>query len=130
VIVRNLDVECVAILPFEANAPCFWRCWGMTSHTLRAVLAAANTLLLAEDDDNRTVKTAALILRSSVRMSEMVSEVNATTSASERSPPASMPADPILNHQLVARGKRASDFIITGQKRYSLDVSSSVRYRT
>ena len=48
-------------------------------HDLRtpwsAVLAAANTLLLAEDDDNRTVKTAALILRSSARMSQMVSDL-------------------------------------------------------
>lgn len=42
---------------------------------LSAVLAAANTLLLAEDEDNRTVKTAALILRSSARMSQMVSDL-------------------------------------------------------
>jgi signal transduction histidine kinase len=42
---------------------------------LSAVLAAANTLLLAEDEDNRTVKTAALILRSSSRMSQMVSDL-------------------------------------------------------
>jgi signal transduction histidine kinase len=42
---------------------------------LSAVLAAANTLLLAEDEDNRTVKTAALILRSSTRMTQMVSDL-------------------------------------------------------
>jgi signal transduction histidine kinase len=42
---------------------------------LSAVLAAANTLLLAEGEDNRTVKTAALILRSSARMSQMVSDL-------------------------------------------------------
>ena len=44
---------------------------------LSAVLAAANTLLLAEDEGNRTVtaKTAALILRSSARMSQMVSDL-------------------------------------------------------
>lgn len=42
---------------------------------LSAVLAAANTLLLAEDEDNRTAKTAALILRSSARMSQMVSDL-------------------------------------------------------
>jgi signal transduction histidine kinase len=42
---------------------------------LSAVLAAANTLLLAEGEDNRTVKTAALILRSSARMNQMVSDL-------------------------------------------------------
>ena len=42
---------------------------------LSAVLAAANSLLLAEDENNRTVKTAALILRSSAHMSQMVSDL-------------------------------------------------------
>ena len=42
---------------------------------LSAVLAAANTLLMIEDQDDRTAKTAALILRSSVRMSQMVSDL-------------------------------------------------------
>jgi signal transduction histidine kinase len=38
-------------------------------------LAAANGLLLAEDEDNRTLKTAALILRSGTRMSQLVSDL-------------------------------------------------------
>ena len=42
---------------------------------LSAVLAAANTLLLSEDESNRTAKTAALILRSSTRMGQMVSDL-------------------------------------------------------
>jgi signal transduction histidine kinase len=42
---------------------------------LSAVLAAANSLLLAEDEGNRTVKTAALILRSGARMSQLVSDL-------------------------------------------------------
>ena len=42
---------------------------------LSAVLAAANGLLLAEDEDNRTLKTAALILRSGTRMSQLVSDL-------------------------------------------------------
>jgi signal transduction histidine kinase len=42
---------------------------------LSAVLAAANTLLLSEDESDRTVKTAALILRSSTRMGQMVSDL-------------------------------------------------------
>jgi len=42
---------------------------------LSAVLAAANALLLSEDESDRTVKTAALILRSGTRMRQMVSDL-------------------------------------------------------
>ena len=42
---------------------------------LSAVLAAANALLLAEDEGNRSLKTAALILRSGKRMSQLVSDL-------------------------------------------------------
>jgi signal transduction histidine kinase len=42
---------------------------------LNAVLGAANTLLLSEDETNRTVKTAALILRTGTRMSQMVADL-------------------------------------------------------
>jgi signal transduction histidine kinase len=42
---------------------------------LSAVLSAANGLLLAEDEGNRTLKTAALILRSGQRMSQLVSDL-------------------------------------------------------
>lgn len=42
---------------------------------LGAVLAAANVLLRSEDSTDRTVKTAALILRSSTRMSHMVTDL-------------------------------------------------------
>lgn len=42
---------------------------------LGAVLGAANLLLQSEGSDDRTVKTAALILRSSTRMSAMVSDL-------------------------------------------------------
>jgi signal transduction histidine kinase len=42
---------------------------------LSAVLNAANMLLLAEGEAPRTARTAALILRSSVRMSQMVSDL-------------------------------------------------------
>ena len=42
---------------------------------LSAVLSAANALLLSEDQSDRTTKTAALILRSSTRMGQMVSDL-------------------------------------------------------
>jgi signal transduction histidine kinase len=42
---------------------------------LSAVLSAANILLKSEESSDRTVKTAALILRSSTRMGEMVSDL-------------------------------------------------------
>jgi signal transduction histidine kinase len=42
---------------------------------LSAVLGAANVLLRSEESNDRTVKTAALILRSSTRMSAMVSDL-------------------------------------------------------
>lgn len=42
---------------------------------LHAVLGAANTLLLSENETNRTVKTAALILRTGTRMSQMVADL-------------------------------------------------------
>jgi signal transduction histidine kinase len=42
---------------------------------LGAVLAAANALLLAEGEGNRTLKTAALILRSGTRMSQLISDL-------------------------------------------------------
>ena len=42
---------------------------------LSAVLGAANVLLRSEESNDRTVKTAALILRSSARMGQMVSDL-------------------------------------------------------
>ena len=48
---------------------------------LSAVLNAANALLLAEGEGPRTAKTAALILRSSTRMSQMVSDLTDFTRA-------------------------------------------------
>jgi signal transduction histidine kinase len=42
---------------------------------LSAVLSAANALLLSEESNGRTVKTAAMILRSSTRMGQMVSDL-------------------------------------------------------
>ena len=42
---------------------------------LAAVLGAANVLLRSEESNDRTVKTAALILRSSTRMGQMVSDL-------------------------------------------------------
>lgn len=42
---------------------------------LSAVLGAANVLLRSEESNDRTVKAAALILRSSTRMSQMVSDL-------------------------------------------------------
>jgi len=42
---------------------------------LSAVLGAANVLLRSEDSTDRTVKTAALILRSSTRMGQMVADL-------------------------------------------------------
>jgi signal transduction histidine kinase len=42
---------------------------------LSAVLSAANALVLSEESSDRTVKTAAMILRSSTRMGKMVSDL-------------------------------------------------------
>jgi len=98
---------------------------------LSAVLNAANALLLAEGEAPRTAKTAALILRSSARMSQMVSDLTdfARTRLGDGLPVERQPMDlgvaarDTIEEVQAAYPERAIHFARSGDLRGSWDES-------